>query len=245
MTFFLFTIAAIIAVVFAATFAKKAAKILVPIIAVVFIASGVVIPLVKAHFAKKDFREFDLEELKKQELIIQTIDFNKFLVQGTEAKKQDSLAPYTDEISVYFIKGHADISFTDIEHLKMSKDASDYEKKILRLDYVNPSKKNPFAVTVRIDENDIYLVQSFESKELSAGFIKKDLIKPEMSGSERVRAVRQDLQGEFENQLLDFKKNNAKALEKSDLYQTFLERLSEIVSGFSDWKSVEISFSEE
>ena len=117
------------------------------------IASGIC--CINYYLTKKKFHSFDLAELKRQEFIIQTIDFKKFLIQGTE---NDNQSKYTNELQVYLISGQANICFKDIEKLKIDEESSDINTKTLRLNYNNPLKKIPFDIDIIISENDIYKV---------------------------------------------------------------------------------------
>ena len=193
-----------------------------------------------SYYINKNFRSFDLSELKRQELIIQTIDFKKFLIQATDVDNSATASKYTDELQVYLVSGHANIAFTDIENLKADEEASDISKKIWRLNYNNPKKTIPFSIDVIINENDIYKVASFESEPVNILGLKKDLIKPEMSQAEKIEVVKEELKKEFEKQIIDC--SNPKKLEESDLYQTFIYRLKEIITGMSDYKDIKIKF---
>ncbi len=205
--------------------------------AFVFVSAGY---LIKYHLSIINFHSFNLDELKRQELVIQTISFKKFKVQGTEVPLETATSKFTDEVSVYFVEGKAEISFTDIDNLKMNEEASDVSKKILKLDYNNQKAQIPFSINILIGEKDIYKVASMESVPLEVGVLKTDLIKPEMSQAQIVENVKNELQKEFESQIID--SINAKKLEDSDIYQAFLLRLTEIITGLSDWESVEINF---
>lgn len=208
------------------------------ITATVLIGVAIGYNCINYYFEKQKFHSFDLAELKRQELIFQTIEFKKFIVQGTKITTESS--KYTDEVGVYFVSGHADISFTDIENLATNDEKSDIGTKTLRLDYNNPSRKIPFSISVVINENDIYKVASMESEPIDILGFQKGLITSEMSQSEIVENVKEELKKEFERQIFDGVK--AKKLEDSDIYQTFLMRLTEIVIGLSDWESVEVNF---
>lgn len=201
-----------------------------------------IVQCIRYHIEKKNFHSFNLEELKKQELVIQTIEFKKFFVHGTEMKGESS--KYTDELQVYHVSGHADISFTDIDHIKINEVDSDINDKILRLNYQNDKRTSPFTVNIIINENDVNKVQSFESMPLTGevfGFaLSKDLIKPEYSQAQIVEKIKEELKKEFERQITDSVK--ARNLDESDLYQTFLKRLTEIIKRVSDWESVEVKF---
>ncbi|MCQ2604386.1 MAG: hypothetical protein MJ215_05020 [Spirochaetia bacterium] len=173
--------------------------------------------------------------MKRQELIIQRIDFKKFFVYGTSSENNA-----TDELHVYHVSGHANINFKDIESLEIDTEKSDFTNKLLRLNYNNPQKAIPFDIDVVINENNIYKVQSFESDEITVGNFKKDLIKPEMSQSQTVEVIKKELQSEFNNQII--RTIDLKKLSESDLYQTFLKRITEIITSMSDWEAVEIQF---
>ena len=200
--------------------------------------------LIKYKRQKDNFIQFNLAELKRHELIIQTIDFKKFIVQGTDPDKakgiEKALTKYTDELQVYLISGHADICFTDIENLSINEEDSDYNSKTLRLKYKYPDKRNiPFDIDIVVNENDIKHVQTFESKEVNVlGLAKIDLIKPESTTEEKVQTVKAELKKEFERQIIGDGRN----LEELDIYQTFLERITEIIAGLSSWENVEIEF---
>ena len=227
---------------------KKAIDKLPIIIGIVACFIFIIFPLIfypiKYWWQKRNFQSFNLEELKRQELIIQTIDFKKFIVQGTDPDKanglEKALIKYTDELQVYLISGHADVCFTDIENLTIDEDGSDYSNKTLRLKYKYPDKRRiPFDIDIIVDENDIKHVQTFESKEVNVlGLAKIDLIKPESTTEEKVQSVKSELKNEFERQII----GEGKKLEELDIYQTFAKRLEEIISGLSDWEKVEIVF---
>lgn len=209
-------------------------------IVIVISVSVIGINCIQYWSAKNNFKSFNLEELKKQELIIQTIHFKKFIVSGTDVQKTTEASKFTDEVHVYFVSGWADISFSDVENLKMDEVASDIMTGTLRLNYQNSKKKIPFSIDIRIEENDFYKVTSYESEPIKIGNYKKDLIKPEMSQSEKIGLVRAELEKEFEEQILN--DTNPKKLNESDLYQVFIKRLTEIITGISSWNSVEVNF---
>ncbi len=209
---------------------------------VVLIVTFITICCIRYYLQKKNFHSFNLEDLKKQELIIQSIEFKKFIVHGTEMDAESTA--HTDELQVFHVSGRADISFVDIDKLKINEDDSDIAEKILRLDYVNDKKKNPFEVNILISEKDVNKVASFESEpvkvQVGSFALQKDLIKPDMTQAEIVQNVSSNLKEEFERQITDGV--DPKHLAESDLYQTFLKRLTEIISSLSDWESVEIRF---
>ncbi len=207
----------------------------IPVILLLCIAAPVSYYCIMYYLEKKNFHSFDLNELKRQELIIQRIDFKKFFVYGTSSENNA-----TDELHVYHVSGHANINFKDIESLEIDTEKSDFTNKLLRLNYNNPQKAIPFDIDVVINENNIYKVQSFESDEITVGNFKKDLIKPEMSQSQTVEVIKKELQSEFNNQII--RTIDLKKLSESDLYQTFLKRITEIITSMSDWEAVEIQF---
>ena len=61
-----------------------------------------------------------------------------------------------------------------------------------------------------------------------------------MSQSEKIGLVRAELEKEFEEQILN--DTNPKKLNESDLYQVFIKRLTEIITGISSWNAVEVNF---
>lgn len=199
------------------------------------IASGIC--CINYYLTKKNFHSFDLAELKRQEFIIQTIDFKKFLIQGTE---NDNQSKYTNELQVYLISGQANICFKDIEKLKIDEESSDINTKTLRLNYNNPLKKIPFDIDIIISENDIYKVSSFNSESVDILGYKIDLIKPKMTQAEKVEVSKKYLKEEFEKQIID--NSSKKKLNESDLYQIFLTQLTEFITSMSDWKTVEVNF---
>lgn len=225
----------IILIIVAVKFFKKLCKMFIPVILLLCIAAPVSYYCIMYYLEKKNFHSFDLNELKRQELIIQRIDFKKFFVYGTSSENNA-----TDELHVYHVSGHANINFKDIESLEIDTEKSDFTNKLLRLNYNNPQKAIPFDIDVVINENNIYKVQSFESDEITVGNFKKDLIKPEMSQSQTVEVIKKELQSEFNNQII--RTIDLKKLSESDLYQTFLKRITEIITSMSDWEAVEIQF---
>ena len=241
MIFSLSFIVLIVIIICSIIFLKKLCKIIIPVALILCIASPIGISCFQYYLQKKNFKSFDLAELKRQELIIQQIDFKKFYVYGTENKGKSTLDKITDELHVYHVSGHANIAFTDIENLELDAEKSDIANGICRIKYKNNQKATPFNISVVIGENDTYKVASFESDEVNFKFFKKDVITPDMSQSQAVEAIKKELQEEFYRQIID-KIKNQKDLVESDLYQTFITRLTEIITGLSDWKTVEIEF---
>ncbi|MBR0031362.1 MAG: hypothetical protein IJP61_03640 [Treponema sp.] len=183
-----------------------------------------------------NFRSFDLDELKRKEFIIQTIEFKKFIVQGTEVQKPSKFSKYTDEVQVFHVSGKAQVIFTDIDSLKINEADSDYSRKILRLDYEKKSGSVPFRIKILISENDIQKVAHFESEEFSFLGFKKDLIKPDMSQAEIISVVKKNLADEFYSQVVkEFSSGG-----ESEVYRTFIAQLSKAIKSVSDWESVEV-----
>ena len=228
-------------IIFAIIFLKKICKIIIPIALIVCIATPIAISCLQYYRIKLSFKSFDLAELKRQELIIQRIDFKKFFVYGTENKGKSSLDKHTDELQVYHVSGHANVAFTDIENLEIDKEKSNIQEKVLRINYKNSQRATPFNISVVIGENDIYKVVSFESEPVNMFGFKKDLITPDMSQSQAVAIIKDELQNEFYNQII---RNDVdpKKLAESDLYQAFITRLTEIITSLSDWETVEVEF---
>lgn len=196
----------------------------------------------------KDFRQFDIKELKSQELIFQTYEFNKFIANTTN--QNGGFSEYTDEMAVYYVKGTATISFKNIDKLEPIDAACDYDKGILRLKY-NWGEDNkiecPFDVSVAIDPKDIYYVTSKESKNISLFHKEIDLIKAE-NPAEIIQRAKDEIKKEFEKQLIE--PLSAKKDEKSNLctendtYAAFLNTLTKMVTSNekSKWNDVEIFF---
>lgn len=207
------------------------------VMSLLLLAIAFIIVNVLVYKHKMDtFKSFDLDALRRQDFIVQTIEFKKFIVQGTDVSSQSALGAYTDEVQVYHISGTAEIFFTDMESLSMNETDSDYAKKILRLNYDKKSSGAPFAVNIVVSEQNIQKVAHFESKEFSLFSIKKDLIKPDMTQSQIVAAVKAELSSEFYEQIV----GTNTPTEKLEIYQTFLRQLSQSIQALSDWESVEI-----
>ena len=66
------------------------------------------------------------------------------------------------------------------------------------------------------------------------------MIKPKMTQSEKVEVSKKYLKEEFEKQIIDT--SSKKKLNESDLYQIFLTQLTEFITSMSDWKTVEVNF---
>lgn len=215
---------------------------LITLIFLWIISSGIY--AIQYFIEKKNFKSFDLNELKRQELIIQTISFKKFFVSGTEVKQDKLGSDPRDEITVWFVSGEVDIFFKDIENLEIDAEKSSIGTKTLRLNYYRKGRKIPFDVDVRIKEEDIYKVTDMESKETNFFGLKIDFIKPETSQTEKVESAKKALQEEFEKQIFEStgQSTSNKVLQESDVYQTFLTRLTEIITSISDWEFVEIDF---
>lgn len=196
----------------------------------------------------KKFSQFDLKQLRSQELIFQTYDFNKFIAYGT---KQDRVLAndYTDEMNVYYVKGSANLSFPDIANLKTVWEKCDYDKAILYLTYKKPANESMFKIDVVIAPEDIYFVTGIESKTVSIPIIGKDFVKSE-SPSESIQRAKEAVKKEFEKQILDVEpKLRMKGQEgqpvnlcDNEIYSAFIAALTDLVRSNSSWKSVEIYF---
>ena len=219
-------------------FSKKIIKYLVFFFAFLFICF-VLTPAIIDYFQRKNFKSFDLKDLAEQELQIQQIDFKKFFVFGTENKGNPG--SFFDELQVYYVSGHAIISFVDINALEISSEDSDYKNKICRIKY-KADKENPFKVTIIIDENKTYKVVNFESRTIKLKNFEIDLITPELTQAQIVARIKDNLQKEFEKQILP-KTKNPNELEKDKLYQAFISRLEELIIEIEPkWKSVQVEF---
>ena len=60
---------------------------------------------IKYEIERRNFQEFKIEYLKRQEFIIQKIEFKKFLAHGTA----DGSNQYADELQIYHISGYANV----------------------------------------------------------------------------------------------------------------------------------------
>ena len=82
----------------------------------------IIIPAWRKWKIEQDFKSFDLSELMRDEFIIQTIDFNKFIVYGTEENGgtilDDLFFKYKDELKVYHIEGRTEVIFNEIDKLR-------------------------------------------------------------------------------------------------------------------------------
>lgn len=187
-----------------------------------------------------NFRSFDLNSLNQRDFIIQTVEFKKFFVQGTEVSNPTDSTKYTDELQIFHVSGNALISFTEMKNLFINETDCDYENKILRLKH-SGANVFPFKAEIEITEKDIQKVASMESKEMNFLGMKKDLIKLEMSQAEIMQTLKKELQEEFEKQIFG-NKSDSKNLESLEIYQTFLRQLTEIIKTNSQWEKVEIEF---
>ena len=207
------------------------------LVAVIAILSVLLIFLifnvVRYNLRMKNFRSFDLDYLRRQDLVVESIEFKKFVVQGTDSENK-----YTDELKIFHVSGRAEISFTALDSLKTSAADSDWGNGILRLTYTNKSQKNPFDVRIVIEEKDVQQVSSFESEKIGLFGLEFDLVRDGLSQAELLESVRSELKAEFENQVFP----EGGKLAESEVYALFLRQLSQIVRENSDWKSVEIEF---
>lgn len=193
----------------------------------------------------ESFQSFDLSKLAQEEFIFQTIEFKKFVPYGTNGDFSvigsitlNSLSEFVDELQIYYVSGRADVMFRHLDenHLVMNEKDSDYDKKILRLDYKG-SGQSPFDVEVAINDKDIYQVYKKLSKK-PAGI---DLVKADKSPDEVVADAKERLTAEFKAQLQS-ELAKPEELKKSELYQDFLKQFTKMVSAVSDWEQVEINF---
>lgn len=193
----------------------------------------------------KAFQSFDLSKLSQEEFIFQTIEFKKFVPYGTNGDfsvigniKLNSLSEYVDELQIYYVSGRADVMFRHLDenHLVINEKDSDYDKKILRMDYKGAGQ-SPFDVEVAINDKEIYQVYKKMSKK--AGGI--DFVKADKSPNEVVSDAKERLTAEFKAQL-QTELAKPEELKKSELYQDFLKQFTKMVSAVSDWEQVEINF---
>lgn len=202
---------------------------------------------VRHYKMMKAFRSFDLSKLSQEEFIFQTIEFKKFVPYGTNGNFSvvgsitlNSLSAIVNELQIYYVSGRADIMFRhlDEKHLTMNEENSDYDKKILRLDYhPDSSGTSPFDVEVAINDKDIYQVYKKKSKEV----LGMDFVKADKAPNEVVDDARKKLTAEFKKQL-QTELADPEKLKNAELYQDFLKQFTKMVSAVSDWEQVEIDF---
>ncbi len=207
------------------------------IILLVVVLDLILIPFLRKRSIEKQYKSFDLSELMRDEFIIQTIDFNKFIVYGTEENGgtilDDLFFKYKDELKVYHINGRAEVIFNEINKLKTVEEDFDYEKGICRFAYDSPDYKNAFAVKVYIES--IEVVQDFESEK----FIGIDLKKPDITEATIIEENRVKLEKDFKDQLT--KGINKKNVTNSDVYESFILALEKMVNNYG-YSKVAIAF---
>lgn len=201
---------------------------------------------VRYYKMKRAFKSFDLAKIAQEEFIFQTIEFKKFIPYGTDG--ESFLGEYADELQIYYVSGHADVLFRQLDekHLVMNEGKSDYDRKILRLDYYpDTAGQSPFDVKVSVNEKDIYQVYKKQAKKIlgviNAVSVVSDVAKADKSPDEVLVDAKEKLEKEFKDQLKT-KVATADELKKSELYQDFLKQFSKMVSAVSDWEQVEIDF---
>lgn len=195
------------------------------------------IPSLYSSMSKKNFKQFNLAELLRDELIIQTIDFNKFIVFGTEEDfgsiLEEKLFKYRDELKVYHVKGRAEVIFNEIDKLRVNEEDFDYEKGICSFVYEQPDYKQAFNVRVYLEEMEV--VQDFESEK----FLGIDLKKPNQTQYEVIEKIQTNLEKEFHNQIV--KGINKKNIANSDVYRNFILALQKMVEPYN-YKQVKVAF---
>ena len=216
----------------------KKNKMLISIITLILVvAIFIVIPFLRKKVIENNFKSFDLSELLRDELIIQTIDFNKFIVYGTEEEQlniiNEFLFKYNDELKVYHIQGRAEVIFREIDKLRIVEEDLDYEKGICKIAYDSPDYKNAFTVKVYIE--NIEVVQDFESEK----FIGIDLKRPDQTQSKIIENTKNKLEEEFKNQIT--KGITKKNITSSDAYKSFILSLEKLVQNYG-YKTVEVAF---
>lgn len=187
--------------------------------------------------SSKKFKPFNLTEILRDELIIQTIDFNKFIVFGTEEDfgsiLEEKLFKYKDELKVYHVKGRAEVIFNEIDKLRVNEEDYDYENGICRFVYEQPDYKQAFNVRVYLEEMEV--VQDFESEK----FLGIDLKKPDQTQNEVIEKIQTNLEKEFHNQIV--KGINKKNIANSDVYRNFILALQKMVEPYN-YKQVQVAF---
>lgn len=212
---------------------KKVLPWIAPVVFLYSIYTCVILPCIQ----KENFKSFNLSELLREELIIQTINFNKFVVFGTEENAgsvlDDLFFKYEDELKVYHIEGRAEVIFREVNKLQAVEEDFDYEKGICAFSYDSPDYKNAFTVKVYIE--NIEVVQDFESEK----FLGLDLKRPDQTQSQIIEKTKEKLEKEFVNQITKgITKNN---IANSDVYKTFILGLEKMVEPFG-WQSVRVAF---
>lgn len=216
---------------------KKVLPWIAPVVFLYCIYTCVFLPWMQKRIREENFKSFNLSELLREELIIQTINFNKFVVFGTEENAgsilDDLFFKYEDELKVYHIEGRAEVIFREINKLRAVEEDFDYEKGICAFSYDSPDYKNAFTVKVYIE--NIEVVQDFESEK----FLGLDLKRPDQTQSQIIEKTKEKLEKEFVNQIT--KGITKKNIANSDVYKTFILSLEKMVEPFG-WQSVRVAF---
>ena len=194
----------------------------------------------------KAFKQFDIKELNSQDFIFQTIDFYKFIPYGTDEKRIFA-NQYNDEMTVYYVKGTASVSFNHLDRLEPLWESCIYDEEnsilLLKYDTSKYPDESLFNVEVHIDSNDIQVPASIESRTLDIPLKEIDFVKPE-NPDVTIQRAKEDIKKEFERELfqpLEAKSKKNLCIE-NDTYAAFLNSLTELISNNSRWKNVEIVF---
>ena len=218
-------------------FRKNVLPWIAPVVLLVCVYICIIMPWIQKKIKENSFESFNLSELLREELIVQTIDFNKFIVYGTEENAgsilDDLFFKYKDELKVYHIKGRAEVIFKEIDKLRAVDEDFDYENGIYAIVYDSPDYKNAFTVKVYIE--NIEVVQDFESEK----FLGLDLKRPDNTQTQVIEEAREKLEKEFKEQIT--KGITKKNITNSDAYKAFILSLEKMVNQFK-WKTVRVKF---
>lgn len=168
----------------------------------------------------KNFKDLmNFEHYNKQEFIFQTISFSSFIPYTS-----NNIDGNLTNSDIWFVKGTADITFSNFTNLIRNDDATDYKTKTLRLDYTGP-KEQYFKVNLIISEEDMYSVYNEHKKSAKEDVSEYAIIKEH---------VKENMKKEIESQILT----------DDNIKNAFLQQLTKMVQRDSDWKNVEIKFEE-
>lgn len=219
---------------------EKITKLLYRILYSIVLILIFIIAIYSAYFLnqKKKYNSFNLEKyLNPEELVFQSINFNKFIVYGTDDKRVTAntyLEKYTDELQVYFIKGTVDISLgNELKNATIDWAKTDLTKRNLCLVFDLSDSKEIFKTNVRVSSKDFYLVTNLESQEM----MNIDLVKNK-NPDELLLKVKNDLEEEFSKQI------NSSNIKNSQEFKAFEESLEKIICSQNQdkWKSVSVSY---
>lgn len=219
---------------------EKSTKIIYRILYSIVLILIFIIAIYSAYFfsQKKKYSSFELDRyLNPEELVFQSINFNKFIVYGTDDKRITAntyLGNYTDEMQVYFIKGTVDISLgNELKTATIDWAKTDMIKKNLCLMFDLSDSKEIFKTNVRVSSKDFYLVTNLESQEM----LKMDLVKNK-NPDEMLLKVKADLEQEFSKQV------NSSNIKNTEEFKAFEESLEKIICSQNQdkWKSVSVSY---